>query len=103
MSSKVISEEAPDGGIQLAHRRVQDLHPDPRNPRMHTGKHVKQIARSIKAFGFNVPVLVDRDSKVIAGHGRLLAAKHLGWSQVPTIMLEHLSEDQVKAFRIADN
>ena len=87
----------------VCNRALSGLAPDPRNPRTHTQKQVRQIANSIKAFGFNVPVLVDRDSKVIAGHGRLLAAKHLGWSQVPTIMLEHLSQGQVKAFRIADN
>jgi len=55
------------------------------------------------AFGFNVPILVNADLKVIAGHGRLLACRHLGRTEVPTISLEHLSEAQARAFMIADN
>lgn len=89
--------------LQITHRRVESLQPDPRNARIHSKKQVKQIARSIEAFGFNVPILVDRVGKVIAGHGRLLACKDLGWEEVPTIALEHLSEAQAKAYRIADN
>ena len=57
----------------------------------------------MEAFGFNVPILINRDLQVIAGHGRLQAARNLGWSEVPTIMLEHLTEAQAKAFMIADN
>jgi DNA modification methylase len=60
-------------------------------------------AGSIEAFGFNVPILVDADLNVIAGHGRLLACKRLGWSEITTIRLEHLSESQKRAFMIADN
>ena len=93
----------PAPALQVAFRPLDQIHPDPRNPRVHTPRQVKQIARSVEAFGFNVPILLDRSGVVIAGHGRLLAAKHLGWTEVPTISLEHLSEDQVKAFRIADN
>lgn len=94
---------APTPKLQLTYRQLSDLRPDPRNPRTHTAKQVRQIARSIEAFGFNVPILLDEKDQVVAGHGRLLAAKHLGWKEVPTIALEHLSEHQVKAFRIADN
>jgi ParB-like chromosome segregation protein Spo0J len=79
------------------------LHPDPRNARRHERKQVRQIADSIRAFGFNVPILVDADLKVIAGHGRLLACRQLGQREVPTISLEHLSEAQACAFMIADN
>lgn len=82
---------------------IAALVPDPKNARMHPERHIKQLARSIEAFGFNCPVLVDGSNHVIAGHGRLLAATHLGWSEVPTIMLEHLTPDQVRAYRIADN
>jgi len=74
-----------------------------RNARIHSPKQVRQIARSIEAFGFNVPVLVDADSNVLAGHGRILAAQLLGWKEVPTICLNYLSEAQAKAFAIADN
>ena len=79
------------------------LVPDQKNPRLHSDKQLQQIAASIKAFGFNVPVLVDGDLRVIAGHGRLLACNLLGIKKVPIIRLEHLSEHQKRAFVIADN
>ncbi len=63
---------------RIVYRRISELHPDERNPRLHSRKQIRQIARSIEAFGFNVPVLVDRNCKVIAGHGRLLACRELG-------------------------
>src|SRR5262249_8136899 len=75
----------------------------PRHPRKHTKKQITRIARSIQRFRFNVPILVDADLKVIAGHGRLLAARQLGLSEVPTISLDHLTPAQAKAFAIADN
>src|SRR6516165_238416 len=82
---------------------IDQLKPDPHNARRHSKKQVRQIADSIKAFGFNVPILIDRDGNVIAGHGRLLAAKQLRWSEVPTLCLDHLSQAQARAFMIADN
>jgi DNA modification methylase len=82
---------------------VSNLNPSPKNPRVHSTKQIRQIANSIKSFGFNVPVLIDKDLRVIAGHGRVLAAKILGLAEVPTIRLEHLSEPQILAFTIADN
>ena len=82
---------------------VTALRPNPKNPRSHTEKQIRQIANSISTFGFNVPVLVDSQLRVIAGHGRVLACKRLGISEVPTIRLEHLSEHQIRAFTIADN
>lgn len=88
---------------QIALLPVGRLVPDPKNARQHPPKHIKQLAKSIEAFGFNVPILIDAQQQVIAGHGRLLAAQHLGWSEVPTITLEHLTPDQVRAYRIADN
>src|SRR6202040_4244734 len=66
-------------------------------------KQIRQVARSIESFGFNVPVLLDAKMKGMAGHGRVLACQLLGWSQVPTISLAHLSEAQARAFMIADN
>lgn len=74
-----------------------------RNPRHHSPRQIRQIARSIEAFGFNVPVLIDSRREVIAGHGRVLACQLLSRTEVPTISLEHLSEAQAKAFVIADN
>lgn len=76
---------------------------DPRNPRMHPKRQIRQIAKSIEAFGFNVPILIDKDLNVIAGHGRVLACRMLGWTEVPTILLDHLSPAQARAFMIADN
>ena len=93
---------ADSGRLKVVFRQIADLEPDPRNPRAHSPRQVRQIARSIDAFGFNVPVLIDAKRKVIAGHGRIMACKELGWIEVPTISLEHLSEAQARAFMIAD-
>jgi ParB-like chromosome segregation protein Spo0J len=100
-----IRKRAADSGPPLAvvWRRIEALRPDPANPRSHSPKQIRQLARSIGAFGFNVPILVDRTLRVVAGHGRLLAAQDLGWREVPTILLDHLSESEARAFMIADN
>jgi DNA modification methylase len=76
---------------------------DPRNPRQHSARQIKQIARSIEAFGFVVPLLIDCHNRIVAGAGRYLAAQLLGMDVVPVIRLELLTEAQLKAFRIADN
>jgi DNA modification methylase len=91
------------GGVAVIYRRIDELRLNPKNPRLHSARQIRQIARSIEAFGFNVPVLVDAHFEVIAGHGRVMAARLLGWNEVPIIRLDHLSEDQAKAFMIADN
>src|SRR5208282_88252 len=100
-----IRKPKPTSGPPLAvgWRRIEALRPDPANPGSHSPKQVRQLARSIGAFGFNVPILVDRTLRVVAGHGRLLAARELGWREVPTILLDHLSEAKTRAFMIADN
>ena len=82
---------------------IKLLKPDPANPRRHSKKQIRQIADSIKTFGFNVPVLIDRDNSVICGHGRLVACCELGWTEVPTLRLDHLTPAQARAFMIADN
>jgi hypothetical protein len=89
--------------LEVAYLRTTSLKPDPRNPRVHSDKHIRQIAQSIESFGFNVPLLIDDQQKVIAGHGRLLAARKMGWDTVPAIKLSHLTESQRAAFLIADN
>ena len=89
--------------VKVVWRKVADLKLQSRNARTHTPKQVRQIGDSIRAFGFNVPVLIDRNSNVIAGHGRILACLLLGITDVPTICLEHLTETQIRAFMIADN
>src|ERR1700730_12320330 len=82
---------------------LEKLIPFARNPRTHSDAQVAQIAASIKAFGFNSPIVVDTDAGVIAGHGRLLAARQLGLEEVPVIVLDHLSETQKRAYIIAEN
>ena len=89
--------------LEIIYRSVDGLRPDPANPRCHSKKQVRQIAESIKAFGFNVPILIDREGNVIAGHARLATCRDLGMTQVPTLCLDHLTPAQMLAFRIADN
>jgi DNA modification methylase len=89
--------------MEIICRPLAALKPDSANPRRHSKKQLQQIAKSISIFGFNVPILVDREGNVIAGHGRLLACRELGIDEVPTVCLDHLTPAQVRAFRIADN
>ena len=89
--------------LEVIYRRIDELKPDPANPRRHSKQQIRQIANSIKAFGFNAPILIDRDGNIIAGHGRWLACRELGWSEVPTLCLDHLTPAQARAFLIADN
>jgi len=88
---------------RVAGRPTDQLIPALRNARTHSPEQVAQIAASIAEFGFNVPILVDLEGGVIAGHGRLLAAQKLGLAEVPVIVLDHLTETQRRAFLIADN
>lgn len=83
--------------------RIETLRPAPRNARTHSKKQLRQLADSIKAFGFTNPVLVDGRGEVIAGHGRLAAARMLGLPEVPTVCLDWLSDEQKRAYVIADN
>lgn len=80
----------PPARLQMTYRGTASLKCDPSNPRAHTPAQIAGIARSIETFGFNVPILIDGDETVIAGHGRLAAAIKLGMSEVPTVMAEHL-------------
>jgi DNA modification methylase len=89
--------------LQIRHVDIKTLIPYARNSRTHSEAQVAQIAASIKEFGWTNPILIDGDNGVIAGHGRLLAARKLGQSQVPVIELGHLSPAQKRAYVIADN
>jgi DNA modification methylase len=89
--------------LQVESWSVDRLIPYARNARTHSEIQLKQIAASIAEFGFNNPVLADPDGGIIAGHGRILAARALGLSHVPVIVLSHLTENQKRAFRLADN
>jgi DNA modification methylase len=88
---------------QLSLLATADLKPDPRNPRKHSRAQIRAIARSMKTFGFNSPMLIDKNNQIIAGHGRYEAAKLNGSTYVPVIRLEHLTEAQARAYMLADN
>lgn len=111
---KVVTSPAPASGHPAAAaviamvKRIRlwpldRLKPYEGNPRTHSDRQVTQIARSIKEFGFNNPILVDKESGVVAGHGRLLAARRLGLDVVPVVELTHLTPGQRHAYLIADN
>ena len=87
----------------ITYQAISALQPDARNPRTHSQRQIRQIADSIRAFGFTNPILVDEKGSVMAGHGRLEAAKLLGIRQVPTIRIGDLTEAQKRAYVIADN
>src|SRR5262245_22774304 len=89
--------------LAVSYCPVTRLRPDARNARAHPKQQIDQIVASIRQFGFVNPILADPDGSVIAGHGRLLAAKAMGLCEVPTIALAGLSETQKRALRIADN
>jgi DNA modification methylase len=89
--------------LKVVYRPIEQLKFDPANPRLHSNRQIRQVANSIETFGFNVPILVDRDLNVIAGHGRLTACGNLGISEAPTLCLDHLTPAQARAFMIADN
>jgi DNA modification methylase len=91
------------GAKQIKWEAVDKLIPYAKNARTHSDEQVAQIAGSIKEFGFNNPILVDKDNSVIAGHGRLMAARKLGMDKVPVVELQHLTESQRKAYVLADN
>src|SRR5260370_33850807 len=88
---------------QLLFVAIGDLIPDPHNPRKHGRAQISAIANSIEAFRFNAPILVDKNNKIIAGHGRHEAAMLLGIDKVPVILLDHLTPTQAKAYLVADN
>lgn len=89
--------------LEIEYRPIGGLIPYARNSRTHSDDQIAQIAASIKEFGFTNPVLMDGENGIIAGHGRVMAAKKLGLKEVPTIALPHLSEAQKRAYVIADN
>ena len=89
--------------LKIVYRRIDTLKPDPANPRRHTKKQIRQIADSIEAFDFNVPILTDGERNIVVGHGRFFACRLLGRTEVPTLCLDHLTPEQARAFRIADS
>ena len=92
-----------DVELNIVYRNIKELKPYKKNAKKHPKEQVERIANSIKEFGFTQPVIIDKNNCVVAGHGRILAAKKAGLKQVPTVMLEDLTEEQIKAYRLVDN
>ena len=88
--------------MNIVYRPLDELVPYVRNPR-NTEKAVDKVAASIQAFGFLVPIVLDQDNVIVAGHVRLLAARKLGLKEVPTVTADDLTEDQIRAYRLVDN
>lgn len=95
-----IAEERQKPQLQVVYRAIGDLKPDPRNARTHSKRQIQQIGRSITEFGFTNPILIDEHGNVIAGHGRLLAARQLGMAEVPTITIGGLTATQIRLLRL---
>ena len=88
--------------MEIINKKLSELEPYEYNPRRNS-EAVEYVANSIKEFGFKVPIIIDKNNVIIAGHTRWLAGQSLGLEEVPCIMADDLTEDQVKAFRLADN
>ena len=88
--------------MKIRETDIKDIVPYENNPRFNESA-VDAVANSIRDFGFKVPIIVDKNNIIIAGHTRLLAAKKLGLERVPVLMADDLTDEQVKAFRLADN
>lgn len=90
------------GKLQVVYRKVDEIIPYEKNPRLND-EAVEPVAESIKEFGFKIPIVLSSDGVIVAGHTRIKAAKKLGMEEVPCIIADDLTEEQVKAFRLADN
>lgn len=89
--------------IAIAYRFIEELKGNSKNPRKHSDRQLNALVKSIKFFGFNIPIAVNAQSEILCGHARIEAAKKLGIKEVPVIRLDHLSESQARAFMLADN
>lgn len=89
--------------LNIVYKNIKELKPYKKNAKKHSKEQVERIANSIKEFGFTQPVIIDKNNCVVAGHGRILGAKKAGLKQVPTVTLEELTEEQIKAYRLVDN
>lgn len=88
--------------MEITERPLSEIKPYPKNAKDHPEKQIKKIANSIKEFGFNQPIVLDKDNVIIVGHGRYIAAQTLGMETVPTLTVE-LDEERAKSYRLADN
>ena len=101
--SSATSANASSHASAIEQRLVSSLHASPHNARSHGPKQISQLKAGIKRFGFLVPILIDADSVILAGHGRLMAAQALGLETVPTILVDHLTLAEKRAYMLADN
>jgi DNA modification methylase len=101
--SKDASQSIPGVNLTVVYQPIAALQPYARNGRTHSKRQIRQIADSIATFGFTNPILIDSRDTIIAGHGRVEAAKLIGMAKVPVVRLENLTEDQIRAYVIADN
>jgi DNA modification methylase len=92
-----------NSSLEIIHLPLDQLTPLPGAPRRHPKNQIRSLKASIEAFGFNVPVLVDQHNQVVSGHARVAALRELGFATVPAVRLEHLDENAVRAFMVADN
>ncbi len=103
IASKAIDNQSPWPADAVERRPIASIVAYEKNARLHSPEQIKQIAASIKEFGFTIPVLVDENGVLIAGHGRLEGAKLLGLTELPVMTARGWTEAQIKAYRLADN
>ena len=89
--------------MQIVDVKLSDLKPYKRNAKTHPAEQVEHIANSLREFGWKQPIVIDKDNVIVCGHGRLLAAKSLGWETAPCVYADDLTDEQIKAFRLSDN
>jgi DNA modification methylase len=108
-AARIVSSDDPTLGwaeklaLRIENRPITELRPYAQNPRTHSRKQLKKLAACFRDFGFLVPILINKDGEVVAGHARLAAASLLGMTMVPVVVLEHLRPEQLRGFRLADN
>jgi ParB-like chromosome segregation protein Spo0J len=103
MEVKMVANSPAKSNLTILYQDLEALKPRKGNPRTHSKKQIAQIARAIEQFGFTNPILVDDSNGIIAGHGRVEAAKIAGLQEVPTVRLSAMSEAEIRAYVIADN
>src|ERR1039458_9021014 len=103
ISTRTASVPRNDRALSVDYKALTDLKPYSCNARTHSKHQIRQIAESMRAFGFTNPILIDANNQIVAGHGRVEAAKLLGITEVPTIRLDRVTDDQIRAYIIADN
>src|SRR6266702_4126807 len=103
LAQKENDRAAVQNDLEVIYRPISELRTNKNNARTHSPRQIRQIAKSIQECGFTNPVLIDGTSTIIAGHGRVAAAKLLGMQEVPTIQLDKLTRDQIRAYVLADN